>query len=115
MTNNQKMLLGVGAVAVVGYLLWKRQQTAFTGKLNATGSKLAVPKCPYCTTNCTPAGPLHPQGLCTNLTTSGIYTVANVYDCGNCKQGPIANTVYTNMDTTTSTHWFPGTPLGGKK
>ena len=71
MTKNQKMLLGVGAVAVVGYLLWKRQQTSFTGtanrfatvgsrqKYNASGSKIAPEglcsgkrRCPDCISSC---------------------------------------------------------------
>ena len=51
------MLIGVGAVAVVGYLLWKNQQAAaFT---NASGtSRIASPKCsslkrqPQCTQDC---------------------------------------------------------------
>jgi hypothetical protein len=36
MTKNTKMLLGVGAVAVVGYWLWKKQSTttSWTGSSN---------------------------------------------------------------------------------
>ena len=63
MTKNQKMLLGVGAVAVVGYLVWKNKQSAFTGKtkFNASGvsSKTSsidpycrMPKQPRCTKEC---------------------------------------------------------------
>ena len=72
MTKNQKMLLGVGAVAVVGYLLWKKQQTAFTGNagertfFNASGtSKIAAPKC-GCVTSCTTS-----SGPNTIVTTTG--------------------------------------------
>lgn len=59
MTKNQKMLLGIGAIAVVGYLLWKKQSASFSGgvqsprmknstgcsscnKSNASGAKIAT-------------------------------------------------------------------------
>jgi hypothetical protein len=44
MTKKQKMLLGVGAVAVVGYWLWKRQQstTSFSGGVQSPRMRSAT-------------------------------------------------------------------------
>ena len=63
MNKNTKLLIGIGAVAVVGYMLWKKQQTSFTGAVgnrqkNAVGSKLYSDRCgkaiknPNCNTPC---------------------------------------------------------------
>ena len=111
MTKNQKMLLGVGAVAVVGYLLWKKQQTAFTGNagertfFNASGtSKIATP-CKQCTTPCGPpipydpnTGNYAPNGVCLEVrdnpatldTTTSTFqqhgTLFRAWRCGTCTQ-----------------------------
>jgi hypothetical protein len=62
MTKNQKMLLGVGAVALVGWWLWKQQSTtSFSGGVQSGRKKLATglppdPGCdPFC--RCTKKNP----------------------------------------------------------
>jgi hypothetical protein len=115
MTKNQKMLLGVGAVAVIGYFLWKKQSTttSWTGASNfppaprlkyATGtSKLAMKPCD-CVTSCSGSGGAnttagassgsagssqYPSGVCLapDITNS---TTGQIYsyimkDCSSCK------------------------------
>jgi hypothetical protein len=49
MTKNTKMLLGVGAVAVVGYLIWKNQSTtSFAGPVGRRLKTFAVGKDKLC-------------------------------------------------------------------
>ena len=108
MTNNQKMLLGVGAVAVVGYLLWKRQQTAFTGKLNATGSKIATYGiCPGCNvTGCSGGTKNHPDGVCAGTTTNPRTGQLNstISDCGTCQ------VIYESNPSGTGNQMIPNFP-----
>lgn len=55
MTKNTKMLIGIGAVAVAGYLIWKNQSatSSFAGpvgrrtKYNATGKNPCPLGCTY--------------------------------------------------------------------
>jgi hypothetical protein len=114
MTKNQKMLLGVGAVALVGYWLWKRQSatTSFSGGVQskrmklATGtSKLATPKCAQCQTEC--GAPMYgaPNGICIatidnpntanapdgNITLAQHGTIFQAYRCGSCQKAGYGN------------------------
>ena len=100
MTKNQKMLLGVGAVAVVGYLIYQNNKpkgfanavgrpTIMGGISNSTTAKPRTTKCEKYTGE---------TGYYMMPNANGIMTLTTVYECaGQTGQGGIYTTVPPTM------------------
>ena len=90
MTKNQKMLLGLGAVAVVGYFIYQNNKPkGFAGKMNATGKgmfgRTRLEMAQPCTgaNGGTSTDPKSPSGMCCHGEQQG-----NAVKC--CKTGKFA-------------------------